>query len=200
MAGTKSQKKAPDLREKAIKSALTLAARDGWNNVSLNDIARHAKASLSDLHDHFEDRTDILIAYGRMTDRKVLENVGEIDGNSSHRDRLFEILMERFDVLNEDRKALLSILDSFKFDPKQFVIGLPHLSRSMSWMLEAAGVETHGIRGAANIMAITTVYVATVKTWMEDDSEDMSKTMAALDKNLGRAEQLAGMVGMTSPD
>jgi AcrR family transcriptional regulator len=196
MAAPKSQKKTPDLREKAVKSALTLAARDGWDNVSLNDIARHAKISLSDLHDHFEDRTDILVAYGRITDRKVLESVGEVDESSSHRDRLFEILMERFDVLNDDRDALLSILDSFKFDPKQLVIGLPHLGRSMSWMLEAAGIETTGIRGAANLLAITTVYVATVKTWMEDESEDMSKTMAALDKNLSRAEQLAGMVGI----
>jgi AcrR family transcriptional regulator len=196
MAPSKSQKKPPDLREKAVKAALALAARDGWAQISLKDIARHAKINMSDLHEYFEDRTDILIAYGRMVDRKVLENIGEVDENSSHRDLLFEILMERFDILNEDREALLSILDSFKFDPKQLVIGLPHLGRSMSWMLETAGIETNGIHGAAHVMALTTVYVATVKTWMEDDSEDMSKTMAALDKNLGRAEQLARMMGL----
>lgn len=196
MAAPKPQKKTPDLREKAVKAALTLAARDGWDQVSLKDIARHAKISMADMHDYFEDRTDILVAYGRMVDRKVMENIGEVDESSSHRDLLFEILMERFDILNEDRAALTSIIDSFKFDPKQLVIGLPHLGRSMSWMLEAAGIETNGIRGAAHVMALTTVYVATVKTWMEDDSEDMSKTMAALDKNLGRAEHLAGMMGL----
>lgn len=198
MASTKSQKKTPALREKAVKAALTLAARDGWANVSLSDIARHAKISLADLHEHFEDKTDILAAYNRMVDRQVLNNVGEPDNQTSHRDCLFEILMERFDVLNEDRKALTSILESFRFDPKQLIIGLPHLGRSMSWMLEAAGIDTSGIRGTAHIMALTTVYMATVKTWLEDDSEDMSKTMAALDKNLGYAEKMAEMVGFTN--
>ncbi len=196
MAGRQPQKKPSDLREKVVKAALTLAARDGWDNIGLKDIARHAKISLATLHEHFEDRTDILVAYGRMIDRKVMENIGDVSETSSHRDRLFDILMERFDVLNEDRDALLSILDSFKCDPKQAVIGLPHLSRSMSWMLEAAGIDTNGLRGAAHILALTTVYVATVKIWMEDESADMSKTMAALDRNLGRAEQLAGILNL----
>ena len=197
MTAPKSQKKAPDIREKAVKAALTLAARDGWDHVSLKDIARHAKISLSDLHEIFEDRHDILAAYGRMVDRKVLENVGEISADANHRESLFDILMERFDVLNEDRDALISILESFKFDPKQAIISLPYLGRSMSWMLEAANIDTSGIRGAAHVLALTTVYLATLKVWAEDDSADMSKTMAALDRNLGRAEQVAGMLGLT---
>lgn len=197
MTERQPQKKPSDIREKVVKAALILAARDGWGNIGLKDIARNAKINLATLHEHFEDRTDILVAYGRMIDRKVLENIGEVSETSSHRDRLFDILMERFDVLNENRAALLSILDSFKCDPKQAVIGLPHLSRSMSWMLEAAGIDTNGLRGATHILALTTVYVATAKTWMDDDSADMSKTMAALDRNLGRAEQLAGMMGLS---
>jgi hypothetical protein len=35
---------------------------------------------------------------------------------------------------------------------------------------------------------LTALYLYTVRTWIEDDSEDMAKTMAALDKNLERAE------------
>ena len=197
MAGTKSQKKAPDIREKAVHSALILAARDGWNNVGLKDVARHAKISLLALREQFEDRNEILAAYGRMVDRKTLDNIGEMDEASSHRDRLFDILMERFEILNEDREALVSILESFRYDPKQAVISLPYLSRSMSWMLEAAGIDTMGMRGAAHIMALTTVYLVTLKTWVEDDSPDMARTMATLDRNLGRAEQVAGMVGLT---
>lgn len=196
MTKAKPQKKAPDIREKAMKAALTLAARDGWTNVGLQDIARHAKISLPALHELFEDRNDILTAYARMVDRKVLENIGEIDKDASHRESLFDILMERFDILNEDRDALISILESFKCDPKQMIIGLPYLGRSMSWMLEAAHIDTSGIKGAAHIMALTTVYLITLKTWVEDDSPDMSKTMAALDRNLGRAEQVADMLGL----
>lgn len=194
MAASKSQKKTPDPTERAINSTLTLAARDGWDNFTFEDIARHAKISLPDLQRQFEDKHDILSAYGRRVDYRVLETIsGDIAGN--HRDRLFDILMERFDVLNEDRAALISILESYRCDPQHAAITLPHLGRSMSRMLEAAGIDTDGLRGGAHILALTILYLATLRIWIDDDSEDMSKTMAALDKNLGRAEQLAGMMG-----
>lgn len=198
MAGVKSHKKRSESREKAIKSALFLAARDGWARVSMHDIAAHAKIPLPDLHAEFDDKTALLVAYGRMIDKKVLDCVSTSHGSSSHRDRLFDVLMERFDVLNEDRDALLSILESFKCDPRQALTGLPHLGRSMAHMLDAAGIDTSGLQGGAHVAALTVVYLATVRTWMDDDSPDMAKTMAALDKNLGRAEQCATMMGMTN--
>ena len=195
MVTTKSQKNTPDLREKAIHAALTLAARDGWDSVSLETIARHAKISFPVLCEQFQDRNDILAAYGRMVDRRTIENIGAPDESASHRDRLFDILMERLDILNQDRAALTSILESFRCDPKQAVISLPYLGRSMSKMLEAASIDTTGLRGAAHVMALTTVYLMTLRTWVEDESPDMGKTMAALDRNLGRAEQVANLCG-----
>lgn len=192
----KTPKKTADIREKAIKSALALAARDGWGQVTLQAVARHAKISLAQLHEHFEDRGDILIAYERMIDSRVLESVGEIDENANPRESLFDIVMERFDALNENRDALIAILDHVKCDPKQMAIGVPHLARSMSWMLEAAHIDTTGLRGAAHIIGLTGVYLLTLKTWREDESPDMSKTMAALDRNLGRAEQWGGTLGL----
>lgn len=189
-------KKTVDIREKAIKAALALAARDGWGQVTLQAVARHAKISLARLHEHFEERGDILVAYERMIDQRVLENVGEIDDATPPRESLFDIIMERFDALNEDRDALIAILDHVKCDPRQMALGMPHLAHSMGWMLEAAHIDTTGLRGAAHIIGLTGVYLATLKTWREDESPDMSKTMAALDRNLGRAEQLGATLGI----
>lgn len=191
----KSTKSVP-VKEKAVQAALALAAEKGWAQTGLKDIAVKAKVPLRELHEHFEDRADILAAYGRMIDRRVLENSGENDGDLSPRDRLFDILMERLDVLNDDRAGVCAILKSFCFDPKQAVIGLPHLGRSMSWMLEAAGIDTTGIRGAVRVAGLTGLYLKTLKVWMSDEDADMGKTMAALDKNLGRAERWAESFGL----
>lgn len=192
----KSTTKSAPVKERAVDAALALAAEKGWTQVGLGDIARRAKVPLRELHDHFEDRADILAAYGRMIDRRVLENTGENDSDLSPRDRLFDILMERLDVINEQREGVCAVLKSFCFDPKQAIIGLPHLGRSMSWMLEAAGIDTTGVRGALHVAGLTGVYLKTLRTWMNDDSPDMGKTMAALDKYLGRAEQLAESFGL----
>lgn len=179
------------IKDRAVDAAFDLAARIGWDMVTMTDIAEEAQVSLADLSDHFDDKSDILVTYGRRIDRKVLEAVGAASPDETPRDRLFEILMERFDLLNDDKESIISILSSFKLDPKQAVISLPHLGRSMAWTLEAAGIETTGIKGAIRVAGLVGFYLNAVRVWMSDDSGDMAKTMASLDKGLNRAESLA---------
>lgn len=192
---TSKKTKSPD-KQKIVEIALDLAVQMGWENIGLRDIAEAAEMSLAELHEQFEDKGDILTTLGRVIDRRVLENVAEPDPSISTRDMLFDIMMERFDVLNDYRAGLVAILSSFKLDPKQAIISMPHLCRSMTWMLEAAGIETTGIRGAIKVTGITGVYINVLRTWKEDESPDMAKTMAALDKNLERAEQVVNMFGL----
>lgn len=194
MATKKSEKQ--DVRPKIIESALALAAERGWDIVTLRDIAGHCGISLAEMFSHFEDKDDILVAFGKMMDRRVLEGAGKVDDEASARDRLFDILMDRYDILNEYRVGLVAVLESFKCDPKQAVISMPHLCKSMNWMLEAAGVKTNGIRGAVKVAGLTGVYLKVLSVWAEDESPDLSKTMAALDKALGRAEKIATNFGL----
>lgn len=182
-------------KEKIVSIALDLAVSLGWDNVNLRDIAAEAKLSLAELHEYFEDKSDILSVLGRIIDRRTLENIADLEAEIPVRDRLFDVMMERFDVLNEYRGGIVAIMRSFKMDPKQAVISMPHLCRSMTWMLEAAGIETNGIRGAIKVTGLTGVYLNVLRTWKEDDSPDMGKTMAALDKDLGRAERVVNMFG-----
>ena len=190
----KSPQKAPELplKERAVTGALDLASRMGWDMITMTDIADKAHVSLAEMSEVFDDKTDVLVAYGKQIDRKVLEACADPDPSMSERDRLFDILMERFDVLEGNREAVVSILKSFTLDPKQAVISLPHLGRSMAWMLEAAGIDTNGIKGAVRVAGLTVVYLNATRHWMKDESADLAKTMAALDKSLNRAQQIAG--------
>ena len=191
-----AKKSAKTIKDKTVNAALSLAAEQGWQHVSLNDIARKSGLALQEIFEHFEDRFDILAVYGRRIDHQVMQDAALEDPDLSPRDKLFDLTMARFDVLNQNRDGVIAILRSFRRDPKQAVISLPHLGRSMSWMLEAAGISTAGIRGAVKIAGLKVIYCKTLWTWMKDDSPDMAKTMAALDKNLGRAEQWAGTLGL----
>jgi len=189
-------------KDKIIRAALDLAAERDWGYIALYDIAEAASVSLAELFDHFEDKTDIFTAYIKSVDRRVLEafanqagQVGQAGDGMSPRDTLFDVLMERFDVMNEERAALSSIMGHIKCDPAQAVVTMPYLCRSMSWMLEASGFETRGLRGALKLSAVTGLYLKTLRVWLEDDSEDMAKVMAALDKDLGRLESVANTFG-----
>ena len=187
----KTAKNADNPREKAVYAALELSAELGWGNVSLQDISERSGIHLHELSFYFEDKSDILCSLGRMIDQKTLEHASSADPDASVRDALFDVFMDRFDVLNDYREGIVGILNSFKLDPKQAVISLPHLCRSMNWMLEAAHVNTGGIRGAVKVAGMTALYLRVLKVWLSDESPDLSATMAALDKDLGRAEQFA---------
>ncbi len=177
------------LKDKAIDAALSLAVDKSWDDVSFEEIIEKAGVALEDAHEYFDDKVDILAAYSRKIDREMMKNISNVS-DMSHREAIFDILMERFDLVNENRAAIVSILSSFKDDPKQAVLGLPHLGRSMTRVLEAANISTQGIAGCVRVTGLTGIYLYVLKTWKDDDSPDMSKTMATLDKALDKAEML----------
>jgi len=196
----KNNTKNVSVKDQMIDAALALAATQNWGDIDFDEIIAHAKIDRKEALEYFDDKGDILIAFGRRTDRQMIENadlepfsnveINEQD-QSVIRERLFDLIMERFDVLNENRAAILSILEGIKFDPKQAIITLPHLTKSMGRILEEAGETLDGIKGCVKITGLTAVYLYAVKAWREDDTADLAKTMAALDKSLGLAEETA---------
>lgn len=180
------------IKDRMIDAALMLAAAESWSGVSFDQIALAAQVERGEALEYFDDRGDILVAYGRRVDARLFKEVPSIlTEDMTEREKIFDIVMERFDIINEDRTAILSILASFKGDPKQALLTFPHLAKSMARVLESAGVETHGIKGAAQVAGLVGVYLYVVRTWKEDASPDMAKTMAALDKALDKAESAA---------
>lgn len=175
------------IREKIILTAIDMAAQKGWDKVTLASLARKVKIPLADLRDLFEDKMDIWAGFERMIDRQVLAQASD-DGSS--RDRMFDLMMSRYEALNEYRGGVISMIESFRKDPKLAIIGMPYLCRSMSWVLEAAGDNAAGMKGAIKVAGLTGIYLKVLNIWMKDESSDLAKTMAALDRDLGRAEGL----------
>lgn len=186
---TKRQQASP--RDRLIDAALRLAAERPWDEVTLGAIAEEAKLPLAVLYAEFGSRGALLAAYARRIDAAVLsEEDAEALADSPARDRLFEVLMRRFEAMQPHRAAVASILSDRLRRPGAGLAALPQLGRSMAWMLVAAGISTDGWRGLLRIKGLSALWLATLRVWLRDDSEDMAKTMAALDRNLQRAESL----------
>nr|WP_292064952.1 hypothetical protein [Brevundimonas sp. UBA7664] len=71
------------------------------------------------------------------------------------------------------------------------------LKRSLDWALAAAQLDAASLRGAVRRKALGAIYLDTLRVWLADDSADLARTMAHLDKRLGQAEGgLAGRSGI----
>lgn len=188
MASKNTQKTdGADTRTKIIAVALELAAEGQWPVVELVDIIEKAGVSTADVSGLFDEKTDVLAAYDRIVNNRAIEET-DLNDDLPCRDKLFDLVMERFDILNENRVALLNILSGFKGDPKEALLSFPHLGKSMARLLDASGLQTSGISGALRVAGMVGLYLYTVKIWKDDDSPDMGKTMAALDKGLDKCE------------
>lgn len=179
------RKASPD---KIVDAALSLAAERRWREVSLADIAGEAKTSLGDLHDHFGSKQAILGAFIDRIDTAILSDA---DGEGEPvRERLLDVLLRRFEALTPHKQAVASIVRDGAGDPVFALCAGPRLMRSMAWSLEAAGISSAGLGGRIRTKGLAAIYARAVFVWLRDDSEDMGRTMAHLDRALRRAEKL----------
>jgi AcrR family transcriptional regulator len=186
----KAETKRAEPGQHVIDVALRLAAERGWANLALADIAAAAKLPLADLYASYPSKTAILAALSRGVDRHVLAGL-EGSSDESTRDRLFDLIMKRFDALAPYRDGLSAVVRDAGRDPLAALCGLGPLARSMALMLEAAGVSSSGVAGALRTKGLGAIYLATMRDWFRDDSADKARTMAALDARLRRAESWA---------
>lgn len=180
-----------DTSTRIIDAAMRLAAERGWRDLSLNDIAQAAKLPLSKVYEIYPSKRSILAGFSRMIDGRVLAEEEAAAELEPARDRLFDVLMRRFDALQPYREGIGAVLYDLPRQPLALCGGVRQLKRSMGWMLEAAGLSSTGPRGAVRVRGLAAVYLATLRVWLRDDSADMAKTMAALDGYLRRIEAIA---------
>ncbi len=179
-----------DVGKKAIDTALKLAAERGWRDLSLAEIAEAAGLDLAQLYPRYSSKQAILEQLSRRIDAEVLAESEEDALHGPARDRLFDVLMRRFDALRPYKEGLGEIVYDLLRDPVSSAAAALQLQRTMACMLEAAGLSSTGLRGALRIQVLSGIYLMTLRVWLRDDTEDLSKTMAALDGYLRRIESL----------
>src|SRR5262249_604151 len=66
--------------------------------------------------------------------------------------------------------------------------------RSQMWLLAAAGIRRRGIVGRLTLEGMGFAQADVFRTFLDDEDEGLARTMAALDRMLGRGEQVLGWV------
>jgi ubiquinone biosynthesis protein COQ9 len=169
-----------------IDAALKLAEH-GWNDLTFDRIATAAGISLTEFRKHFQSKPQILTAFTRAIDDAVLAKVS--DAAESPRERLFDVLMTRFDLMKPYKAGLKRIHDDWRLRPGEALAQLAFAARSQYWMLAAAGIGAEGPRAAIRIPGAVSIYVKTFEVWLDDDEPGLAKTMAALDNRLRQGER-----------
>jgi ubiquinone biosynthesis protein COQ9 len=173
--------------DKLGSAALALATAHPWNSVPLRDICEAAGIALSDCVQLGITKPEIEAALDKRLDHAMMEAAASVDRTHPVRDRLFDILMGRFDALEDARAAWTSIFLASQNDPvSQFARRVRRL-RCAAWALEAAGISSSDLSGIGRTLGLAFIVRQIDAVWLKDDV-DLAKTMAQLDKALREAE------------
>jgi AcrR family transcriptional regulator len=177
-------------RSKAVLAAFDLAKERGWGDIGLADIAQAASLSLADLRREFTCKSDIIRAFQSEVDAEVLAKARAADEAQSPRDRLFDLVMTRFEVMQPYKPALRRISAYLCCRPGEAATLLCASLASQYWMLAGAGAKLDGPGGALRVAGLTAIYGRVFQVWLDDASPSLDKTMGALDKRLGNGERM----------
>lgn len=183
----------PNIQQKIYTSTLKLASSHEWSTLQLEQIARQAKISLAEIKKYYATTDDILPEIVDDFSQKVSLTVGKLSPNTPIKDRLFEIFMARFDLLQQNRSAILNILTYVKKNPARAATLLKAQQQAMTSMFKLTRHNPSTIQPLISA-SLLVVFVLTVATWQHDQSADMSKTMATLDRHLRYANKLAEII------
>ncbi|WP_374654570.1 hypothetical protein [Dongia sp.] len=179
----------------AMRAALLqLIATQGWCDLSLAEIATAAGLDMAAAHAVYPTKAAILLGLVRATDEDILTSLtgDPLDGDA--KDRLFDLLMRRFDRLQRHRDAYLTLLHELPRTPLEAACLARQVRRSMALTLETAGVSASGLKGLMRVQGLMAIYAAGLHAWRRDESEDLSKTMAEIDKRLAQAVKITEML------
>lgn len=179
-----------DSSDRALDAFLALIAERGFAEVSLREVADAAGLGMAELYRLHPDKVSLVAAFMARVDAKVLAGVPrEHDPDETARDRLFDVMMRRYDALRPHREAVREIRRAATRDPLLALALGPALRRSMAAMLEAAALASDGIVGALRQNGLVAIHYAVSRVFDRDETSDLSKTMAALDSRLKTAER-----------
>ena len=159
-------------RDKVAIATLKHILVNKWESISIDEISKKSKINKKKISSLIKNKHDLLININKYFDDKILESSKLLDKSTS-KDMIFEILMMRFDLLNQHRKSIVRIFNVFIKKPQEFILLLPSFIASMILMSNISHILNDGIIGNFKIKGLLIIYFSTFLIWIKDESNSL---------------------------
>ncbi|HEY1095941.1 MAG TPA: hypothetical protein VGF14_01725 [Alphaproteobacteria bacterium] len=161
--------------------------------LSLEHVAKAGKLPLAALRHHYPSLGHILNAFSQSLNRQMQAAIS-YDTQDSKRDIYFDLLMTRLDALQPYRDGMKNLLKQLPSRPDLALIQARAFQHGIDAMIEAADDFYPSWQVPFKKTGLAALYTRILYAWRKDDSTDLAKTMAVLDKALERTEHWIGKI------
>tara|TARA_B100000029_G_C16957122_1_gene734822 strand:- start:28 stop:573 length:546 start_codon:yes stop_codon:yes gene_type:complete len=177
------------IEKKIAEKTLGFLAKKSLSKLSVPEILKNTNSKKINI----KSKIDLLKNINRYVDHLIIRETKSIE-NSTSKDMLFEVLMTRFEILQQNRKSFIEIYKGFKNKPLYFIKLLPSFLESMIITAELSKFNVNGLKGSVRLKGLMFVYFYTFFQWIDDKSSSLEKTMTGLDRNLDQAEKFGKLL------
>ena len=169
--------------------------RSAFEDIGFAEIARRAGVSLSELRVKHSSKIEMLAAHMREVDRAVLDGIDAGMADEPPRERLFDVLMRRLDLLAPDKAAVQSLQRSVMLQSRPRA-GAQRPGRALDAM-DADRRRHLGVRARRAWCARRVSPCCSPRCCApgrDDDDPGQARTLAALDRALSSGQRWAGFL------
>ncbi|MBE24565.1 MAG: hypothetical protein CMM33_04030 [Rhodospirillaceae bacterium] len=190
----RNKAESPNRKIILIDTTLSLAGELGWPSVTLQLIGKTANVPLSEVSAIFSSKWDILEAFRERTDLLLTAGKSANLSGQSAKDRLFDILMARIEIIEPWKAGIGSIARHAVAQPITGIRLFTSLNKSMECMIEHVNAKIQGPGKLIQSRGLTLIYLLVLRRWIGDHSSDLGPTMAELNERLISADQLISRI------
>ena len=190
----RNKAESPNRKIILIDTTLSLAGELGWPSVTLQLIGKTANVPLSEVSAIFSSKWDILEAFRERTDLLLTAGKSANLSGQSAKDRLFDILMARIEIIEPWKAGIGSIARHAVAQPITGIRLFTSLNKSMERMIEHVNAKIQGPGKLIQSRGLTLIYLLVLRRWIGDHSSDLGPTMAELNERLISADQLLSRI------
>ncbi len=171
-------------------AAKSLIARKGWVRSTVPEIATEAGISIVDALRIAPNKAVLVAGTLDEVDARLGADPDRAQAGSDMRDAIFAAIMAYVDQLQSEREYFAAVVQGLRFDPIGSAIIAARFEQSLDAILDHAGLSANLVAGFARRRAVGVLMLEVLRVWADDDSEDLSGTMAALNNRLTQIEGL----------
>ena len=178
--------------DRILDAALELAReQDSWYDLSLVVLAKRCGMSVNEIRRYYADTNAIADAWFSRALEAMLSSTSEDYETLSVKKRLEYIIWRWFEALAPYHQVTAQMLGS-KLHPPHIHHWVPmvfDLSGLIQFWRDAAGLRAGGRRRQLEEIALTGIFLATLREWCRDDSPQQTQAHSRLLNLLTKAER-----------
>lgn len=177
-----------------LDTCLELAAQSSWSSLRFFDVADKLGVKLAEIQSLVRQKDDVAELLFDRADAAMMDSVNSEEFyDLPVKNRLFIVITAWLDALAPHKSIVVDIM-KYKLEFGHVHLqahGVTRVSRTVQWFMEAAKLNTTGLRRTVEEVVITSIYLKTFAAWLLEPENNHEKSKETLKNLLNRSESAA---------